>query len=114
MYNATQDLILTVKKKMISIVPQCKSNFIWPDTRGIKVHYLLPVHGHGSDFRDSIFTNSTKKNNKSINFYSFKILFPLWLASLVQLAECRPGKREAMSSPAGRARTSNQAFLKNF
>ena len=45
-----------------------------------------------------------KKNNKSINFYSFKILFPLWLASLVQLAECRPGKREAMSSPAGRAR----------
>ena len=41
MYNATQDLILTVKKKMISIVPQFKSNFIWPDTRGIKVHYLL-------------------------------------------------------------------------
>ena len=104
MYNATQDLILTVKKKMISIVPQFKSNFIWPDTRSIKVHYLLPVHGHGSDFRDSIFTNSTKKNNKSINFYSFKILFPLWLASLVQLAECRPGKREALSSPAGRAR----------
>ena len=61
MYNATQDLILTVKKKMISIVPQFKSNFIWPDTRGIKVHYLLPVQGHGSDVRDSIFTNSTKK-----------------------------------------------------
>ena len=64
MYNATQDLILTVKKKTISIVPQFKSNFIWPDTRGIKVHYLHPVHGHGSDVRDSVFTNSTKKKKR--------------------------------------------------
>ena len=84
MYNATQDLILTVKNKMISIVPQFKSNFIWPDTRGIKVHYLLPVHGHGSDFRDSIFTNSTKKNNKSINFIHSKYFslsdWPAWFS----------------------------------
>ena len=102
MYNATQDLILTVKKKMISIVPQFKSNFIWPDTRGIKVHYLHPVHGHGSDVRDSVFTNSTKKKeNNKIYFYSFKILFRLLLALLAQLAECRLGKRETMSSLVG-------------
>ena len=102
MYNATQDLILTVKKKTISIVPQFKSNFIWPDTRGIKVHYLLPVHGHGSDVRDSILTNSTKKReNNKIYFYSFKILFRLLLALLAQLVECRLGKRETMSSLVG-------------
>ena len=80
MYDATKDLILMVKEKTISVVPHFKSNFIWPDARGIKSKFSVIF----SQFMVMVLMFATafsrilqEKENNKINFYSSKILFRL-------------------------------------
>ena len=67
-----------VKEKTISVVPHFKSNFIWPDARGIKSKFSVIF----SQFMVMVLMfaiafSRILQEKKKINLYSLKILFRL-------------------------------------